>query len=488
MLSLPPADQASTHPQLELLPKLLNPLFKWKWLIVLMTFAVALPVALVLFFRTPTYEVKMRILIKSARAQAAMNLTGGQSVISPAVTLPILNSEIQVLKSLDLLIPAIQQSGYPLLASDQEDTPLIRERALLTLRGRMNYSPVPDSNVIEVSVVDADPKAAAGLLNALAALYFKKHATLQAGGENTHEFFTRQVALHKARLENRRDLIEKFSAKDNIINLNAEMEANLTRLLAMENTLKELQGELESGTKEIAALERQLKDQPEEITRERTVMVNPEVTAMRTKLVDLERQRDELLQRFTPANRLVKDKESEIVTLKAAIEAREQTVVGNTVVAQNTVRNALSQQLVGRRAAVEAIAAKRSALLEEKKAYEQRLQVLKDRSFDYQRLRGEFEVARDNYFMYEKKAEEARVSRAMDEENIVNAGIIQQARPPLIALPRNLLMWGPVSAMAGCLLGVALALALEFFNPTLKDETDVERFLQVPVLATVRHF
>ena len=73
MLSLPPTDHAAGNPQVELLPKLLNALFKWKWLIVATTFAVAIPVALVLFMRTPLYEVKMKILIKAARSQAALN-------------------------------------------------------------------------------------------------------------------------------------------------------------------------------------------------------------------------------------------------------------------------------------------------------------------------------------------------------------------------------------------------------------------------------
>jgi capsular polysaccharide biosynthesis protein len=49
-------------------------------------------------------------------------------------------------------------------------------------------------------------------------------------------------------------------------------------------------------------------------------------------------------------------------------------------------------------------------------------------------------------------------------------------------------MWGPVSAAAGAVLGLALAMVLEFFSLTIKDERDIEQFLQVPVLATVRHF
>jgi uncharacterized protein involved in exopolysaccharide biosynthesis len=450
---------------------------------------VAIPVALVLFFRTPLYEVKMKILIKAARSQTALNLTtAAQGVSMPAVTPQIVNSEVQILKSPDLLIPAIKQAGYKLLAPDQPDTPITRERALQALRMRMAFNLVPDSNVIEVSIQDPDARQATRLLNALAVLYLKKHADLQAGGDNTPEFFAKQVKFHGEKFERTRQALERFQEKDNIVNISQEMDLNLSKLMAMEGTLKDLQAEIESATKEITALEGQVKEQPEEITKESRHVLNPEVTTMLAKLVDLQRQRDELLQRYQPASRLVKDKESEVAALKAAIAAKEQSVVGETLYAKNNIKDALSQQLLAKRVALEAATAKRKALIGEKKSYEARLDVLKDRSFDLGRLRGDFDIARETYFMYEKKAEEARVSRAMDDENIVNAGVVQEANAPVIPLPRNLLVWGPASATAGVVLGFALALVLEFFTLTIKDERDVERFLQVPVLATVRHF
>lgn len=489
MLSLPPADQAQPYQQFELLPRLVNALFKWKWLIVLFTFAVAVPVCAVIYFKTPLYQVAMKILIKSTRSQLAINMSGSaQGVIASAVTLPLINSEIQILKSQDLLLEAIARSGYPLLAPGVEDTPITRERALQALRIRMYFNPVPDSNVIEVGIQDPDPKQAARLLEVLATLYLKKHALIQAGSDATPEFFTKQVQFHKAKVDRARDALEKFQEKDNIISVSQETELNLGRLMAMEGTLKALQAEIESTTKEIAALEGHVKDQPEEVTKERSVVLNPEVNAMRTRLVDLRQQRHELLQRYTPASRFVKDKEAEIAALEAAIEGKEPSVVGGTIFAQNRIKESLAQELLTKRVALESGGAKRKTLLEEKKSYEARLEILKDRTFDLGRLRGDFDLARETYSMYQRKAEEARVSRAMDEENIVNAGMIQPPVAPAISLPRNLLMWGPLSAAAGALLGVALALALEFFNVTIKDENDVERFLQVPVLATVRQF
>jgi uncharacterized protein involved in exopolysaccharide biosynthesis len=489
MLSLPPSDHPAGNPQLELLPKLLNALFKWKWLIVATTFAVAIPVALVLYMRTPLYETKMKILIKSARSQAALNFSAAsQSTFTPAVTPQIVNSEVQVLRSPDLLIPAIQQSGYPLLAPGQPDTPGNRERALQALRVRMNFSPAGDSNVIEVSVQDPEPREAARLLNTLATLYLKKRAALQAGGENMPEFFATQVKYHRENFDRARVVLESLQEKDNIVHISNELETNLARLMAMEGTLKDLQAEIESSSKEVVALEAQIKEQPESITKERRQVLNPEVTAMQQKLVDLERQRDELLQRYQPGSRLVKDKESEIATLRAAIATKERNVVGETLYATNSIRDLLRQQLLAKQVAVEAAGAKRVALIKEKKSYEDRLDVLKGRTFDLARVRGDYDLARETYFMYEKKAEEARISQAMDEENIVNAGIVQEASAPVIPLPRNLLTLGPIAAVAGAALGVALALVLEFFSLTIKDERDIEQFLQVPVLATVRHF
>jgi uncharacterized protein involved in exopolysaccharide biosynthesis len=352
----------------------------------------------------------------------------------------------------------------------------------------MQFSMVPDSNVIQVSIQDPDSRQAARLLNTLALLYLKKHAALQAGGESTPEFFVGQVAFHREKFDRARQALERFQEKDNIVNIGQEMDQNLSRLMTMEGTLKDLQADIESSTKEIAALQEQVREQPESVTKESRHMVNPEVTAMRQKLVDLERQRDDLIHRYQPASRFVRDKESEIATLRAAMTAKEQNVVGETLIAKNSLKDALSQQLLAKQVAVESAMAKRKALIAEKKSYEDRLDILKDRTFDLGRLRGDFDLARETYFMYEKKAEEARVSRAMDEQNIVNAGVIQEANAPLIPLPRNLLMWGPVSAAAGAVLGLALAMVLEFFSLTIKDERDIEQFLQVPVLATVRHF
>lgn len=80
------------------------------------------------------------------------------------------------------------------------------------------------------------------------------------------------------------------------------------------------------------------------------------------------------------------------------------------------------------------------------------------------------------------------MSTAMDEEKMINVVILQEAVAPVFPLPKGLLMALAMAAVSGLILGVGTAFALEFLNTTIKHEDDVERFLKVPVLATVREF
>ncbi|MGB4780451.1 hypothetical protein, partial [Candidatus Methylomirabilis sp.] len=247
-----------------------------------------------------------------------------------------------------------------------------------------------------------------------------------------------------------------YQGKHKIIDLNQEITLNLTVLSKLEGALKEIQAAIEGAEKEIGTLEQQGKQQPNQISTQKTVMVHPEVTSSSSKLIELERQRNELLQRYTPQSRFVLDKENEIAALK--------------------------------RMALDSLKANRRALLQEMAPYQARLNLLKSRSPDLERLQQELNSARDNYLLSTKKMEEFRISRVMDEEKMINVAILQEAVAPVFPLPRGVMIALVLAAISGLVLGVGSVFALEFLNVTIKHEDDVERFLDVPVLATIRQF
>jgi uncharacterized protein involved in exopolysaccharide biosynthesis len=478
--------QASREPELS--RNILNILFKWKGLILTCFVVVVVPVLIVTLLKPSQYQVTTKFLLKTLRAEVALTPAGPERILNSPITPQVINSEIAILKSLDLINKAVETSSYPLLTNGENGSAAQKERALQSLRARINITPIPESNVIEVGFQDQDPRQAAQFLNTLAALYLEKHATVHRGGDNAVEFFEEQAAVYKTRFEKTSEALKQFQEKNKIIDLGQETSQNLEQFSKLEEMLKQLQADIEAGEKGIGTLEQQVKQQPDQISTQKTVMVNPEITSISSKVIELERQRNELLQRYTPKSRFVMDKENEITALRKQLEETQPHVAGDTIISQNRVKEILTQDLLTKRATVDSLGAKRRALIQEMAPYQARLKVLKDNSFELGRLRKEFDTARDTYLLYQQKGEEARISQAMDKEKIINVGIIQEAFPPVLPLGRGLIMALALAAISGLVLGVGSVFALEFLNVTIKHEDDVERFLEVPVLATIRQF
>lgn len=486
--ALPQPEGTLDNSAFELIPRVINVLFKWKWLILTCFVAIVVPVLIVTFLKDPQYQVATKIIVKSSRAELAVSSGGPERFVNWPITPAVINSEIQILKSLDLIQTAVEKSAYPLLVNGENDSPAQRERALQSLRTRINVTPVPDSNIIEASFQDRDAGVAARFLNTLVALYLQRHGTVHRGNNDAAEFFTQQAVLYKTRLEKAKEALEQYQGKDKIIDVNQEITLNLAKVSKSEETLKDIQAEIEGAEKEIGTLEQQVKQQPDQIPTQKTVMVNPEVTSLTVKIIELEKQRNELLQRYTAKSRFVIDKENEIAALRKQLEGTQQHVAGDTVISQNRVRETLNQQLMQKKAALDSLKAKRRSLLQEMAPHQARLNVLKNRSLDSERLQQEFNSTRDTYLLYMKKSEESRISTAMDENKLINVGVVQDAIAPVLSVGRGLMLAGALAAVSGLALGVAIAFALEFFNLTIKSEDDVERFLGVPVLATIRQF
>jgi capsular polysaccharide biosynthesis protein len=87
--------------------------------------------------------------------------------------------------------------------------------------------------------------------------------------------------------------------------------------------------------------------------------------------------------------------------------------------------------------------------------------------------------------LYSKKAEEARISGAMDQEDLVNVKVTDRAQVPLAPLASSAALLLTLAAIVGVGASVGGVLTLEYVRPTFHSELDVERHLQLPVLALI---
>ena len=93
-------------------------------------------------------------------------------------------------------------------------------------------------------------------------------------------------------------------------------------------------------------------------------------------------------------------------------------------------------------------------------------------------------AAQENYLLYVKKREEARMGDALDQDGIVNVAIAEQ--PVVPALP----VWPPMAVvlagiMAALTSGAGAAFAADYFDPALRTPEEALTYLELPVLASL---
>ncbi len=93
-------------------------------------------------------------------------------------------------------------------------------------------------------------------------------------------------------------------------------------------------------------------------------------------------------------------------------------------------------------------------------------------------------AAQDNYLLYVKKREEARMGDALDEGGIVNVAIAEQPVAPALPVwpPAAVVLVGFVTALAS---GTGAAFAADYLDPALHTPEEVLACLEIPVLASL---
>jgi uncharacterized protein involved in exopolysaccharide biosynthesis len=97
------------------------------------------------------------------------------------------------------------------------------------------------------------------------------------------------------------------------------------------------------------------------------------------------------------------------------------------------------------------------------------------------------ELERQNFAAYMTKAEEARISSAMDTEKISSFKIIEPVRKPSQALQSKLGQKLALAVLFGALGALIIAFGLEFFSDRMDTAERAQAVLGLPVLVSIPH-
>jgi uncharacterized protein involved in exopolysaccharide biosynthesis len=468
-------------------------LFRRKGLIIFIFAAVVLGTAVVTFLLPNKYDSRIKILVKNQRVDVAITpeqTTGGPaSAVENEVSENQINSEIELLTSKDLLTQVVTECGLAKTAkgwfSGTPTQAVAVEKAVNALAKDLVITPVRKANVITITYSSDSPQVSAAVLKKLGELYLEKHLKLNHP-TGASDFFTNRADEYETQLKQAEQQMTDFQQSNNLVVLSQQKELTLQKTADAKSKLLESETALNEATNRIARVEQQLASIPKRvITQSRQLPNQYSAERLNTMIVELQNRRTQLLTKFRPEDRLVREVDEQIRTTREALMKAEQKTAVEENTDLNPLRQTLETELSRARLEQTGARARRDTLSGQLQQYEAALKKLEGDTVKHNDLQRQVKESTDNYQLYAKKREEARIADELDRQKITNVSIAEAATVAQIPSSPN----RGVNLVLGVFLAAFLSLGSVFSVEMLSDAVHTPRQLEAltggNVLATV---
>ena len=457
--------------------ELLSILFKERLKLIIVFVVLCVAVIGYSYLLTPYYEATGRLLVKSGREFQTRSDPNQPTVAVPSSTKQeIVNSEIQILTSRDLIEAVINKIGveklYP--GSGTIDT------AVRDFTSDFKASPVEQADVIDVSYRNRDHDLAVEALNDVVELYQQKHAEMFA--DPRYKFLEQQTKQYQDQL----DAVVKKEADIRNTKSLFDVESQRAKLLddraATGSILEQLRSQSIDAHQRIDFLTNRLKTTPALITAGESQA--DVVEQAKARLLDLQVRQLQLKERYVGDVKPLQDADAEIGKLKDLL-SRNDPMNRKEWSQRNGAYDDMVLAL--NRAMADAAPLDQQLALRQKQAQsiDERLRDLQDGATAIADLERERQVLEELVHTYRTRYEDARMNEDLDRERVVSVSVIQRPDAPLRpAGPRHLpfILGGVLIGLIGAS-GVLLYFLV--FRETLITVESVERIIGLPVVASV---
>jgi uncharacterized protein involved in exopolysaccharide biosynthesis len=504
-----------------LIRDLLDRIFRQKGGILISILLWTTAVGLYLWLSPPTYEGEIQFLVNNNRAGAVVSSELNNGPVSrDYVDESVVATEMQLLSNRELLRQVVRASNLSDGSSDtmletalkkivkdlkvppafeanlikverapnppDESSDAAVEMALKKFMKELKVSPVLKANMIKASYSASDPNQVQTVLSNLADGYLSEHVRAHSS-TGAFEVFDKQAMAYADRLKELQDGLTAFHERRDIVVLAQQKDIDLHKLMDLEASLKETAATRVANSQKITTLGTQLNGLKPRITTQARVVPNQySVERLNTMLAELNNKRTELLVKFQPRDRLVQEVEKQIADTKAALDRSNAIVSTEETTDVNPLRQSLEGELAKAEVTDRETRARETTMQQQIAGYRRELLGLNKATATDDQLLREIKETEDNYFLYSKKREEARIEDAMDRQRIANVALVQP--PVLPALPLPKLSVTAIATWAlGCLLILGGAFGRGLARNSVYTPWELEGVTGLPVLATVQY-
>ena len=326
-------------------------------------------------------------------------------------------------------------------------------------RRHLEVLPSRESNVITLSYKAPDPRFAAAMANAFVEAYMQTALELRVDPARQYSsFFDTRAKEAREALEKAQSRLSEFQKENGITAADERLDIENARLNELSSQLVSLQAiAAESSSRQAQAISAQGDRLPE-------VLNSAVVSGLKADIGRGEARLRELLTRFGDNHPQVQEARANLGELRASLDAETKRVTGGVGVG-NTINRQREAQL--------------SAQLDAQRANVLRLKAVRDEASVLMR---DIENAQRTYDAIVTRFTQTSLESQTTQSNI---SVLSQAVPPREPSSPKTLLNALLATFAGTLIGVGLALLLEWLDRRVRNAEDVVASLGLPVLGVM---
>jgi len=469
--------------------------FRHKRLLVLCFGGLLLGTVLATVLIPPKYQAVTKILVKRERVDPVVTSQRSDPMqVKEDVGEEELNSEIELIESDDVLRQTVIANGLQRHKSmlsylgirPSEDEQI--SKAVMRLKADLHVDLLKKSTIISLTYTSSNPKFAVKVLETLSNAYIDKHLAVHRPAGQV-KFFEQETERYHRNLEEAEGQLKAFAGEQGGVAPQLARDMTLQKLNDFSATLESTQAEMKATEQRIRDLQKQMGSTPDRLTTQVRQSDDAQVLEhLKSTLMTLELKRTELLTKYQPTYRLVQEVDKQIADTTAAIAAEQSKPLKEETTDQNPTYNWMRTELAKAQSDYSALQARAAATATIVKIYESNARNLEEKGLIHQDLTRAAKTSEENYLLYLRKQEEARMADALDEGRILNVAVAESPNVPLI--PTNSRwIFGIVGVLLSATVSLGSVFTVEYMDSSFRTPSEVISELNIPVLASVpRHF
>lgn len=452
-----------------------------KWIVLLCLLGIVIPVIIINQLLTPIYEAEALIIYEEPK-DTMFALDVGQPFYNKSATLN-LAEQIKSRAIANEVARTIPKNIFETFKFPDSKGPNFSQEKFIArlLQKNVTVEGIRGTDILKLKVQANNPEAAKIIANTFLDrildwnLQKKREET-----SNVRHFVEEQLKIFQDNLSTAEDQLKKFKEENKIISLDEASNTVLNRISEAElayNQVKTERGALEQR-------KRYIDQKVREIDPSFSIFYSASARKMKARLDELEGQYSAKRVEGNPEN------QSEMMALKQEINQLKFKIVqelmktaqrDNPIDPLSQIRN-LYQESITLGVDLETLKAREQTLKTILNDYDSKLEALPEQELKLARFIRSREVNDKIYSMLLEKLQEARITEA---SKVGDVRIIDPAEQPLSPIKpqktRNMIL----GLILGLLVGIGLAFFIESLDTSIKSQEDVEKYMDITVLASI---